>query len=636
MYSPDVSVIIDRLLFQSLVLPINKIQNVHEDAFKPLISLDNLNMTGNLLHHLPFLRDICDTLVTLILLSNQISEIPDLQFIECTKLHKLNLRKNLIIELTNQSLVGLDSLEQLDLSYNLIASIGCHAFWGLSSVKNIALDYNDLRPFPCYCFENKAIKMTIMNLHANKIENVSPSVIKCASPVEILFFGLAQIDNLRFISSLPNLKTLVSAAGKPLTIDNMTFSASFSLEYVKIVSCGLQEFPVLSVSKNVTIKLILNDNQIGCIDVPRITGLEALRYLDLDKNGLRHFPSDSCPRSDPPVATEANFSFPSLKRIYINNNRLEVFPVLPGLANKSLIELNYNIISQFPVQNLARLRTAWCIKMSHNLANSFPDFSMLFANQLAIIHLDNNRIKSIPYAYISTLVHLEELTLDHNLIDALPDMEFCIPQLVHFPLHHNLLQDLGPMIATVGSQWKIINWDISYNNLTTIPKPLLLQLTSLEYLNASCNLIEDMPYLTAVAAKVISVNLSYNHIRIIPAAHMYKLLSLEYLDLQGNLLNEFPFWTLGASTTLYYLNLEDNMLSSLHIDFPKLELSDTAVINIRQNPLLCDQNLCWMRRYKPLVLLRDLTPCVAPAPLVGAVFDDLTDRQLECLCKCVV
>ena len=618
------------------MLPINKIQNVHEDAFKPLISLDNLNMTGNLLHHPPFLRDICDTLVTFILSSNQISEIPDLQFIGCTKLHTLNLRKNLIIELTNQSLVGLDSLEQLDLSFNLIASIGCHAFWGLSSVKNIALDYNDLRHFPCYCFENKAIKMTIMNLNANEIENVSPSAIKCASPVEILLFGLAQIDNLRFISSLPNLKTLVSAAGKALTIDNMTFSASFSLKYINIVSCGLQEFPVLSVSKNVTTHLILNNNRISCIDVTRITGLLVLSELDLNNNDLLHFPFNSCPRSDPVVAVEANFTFPSMTHIQINHNRLEVFPVLPGLANQSLIELNYNSISQFPVQNLAILTTASCIKLSHNSANSFPDFSMLSTNQLAIIHLDNNRIKSIPYAYISTLVNLEELTLDNNYIDALPDMEFCIPQLVHLPLHHNLLQDLSPMIATVGSQWKIINWDISYNNLTTIPKLLLLQLTSLEYLNASCNLTEEMPYLTAVAAKVISVNLSYNHIRIIPAVHMYNLLSLEYLDLQGNLLNEFPFWTLGASTTLYHLNLEDNMLSSLPIDFPELELSDTAVINIRQNPLLCDQNLCWMRRYKPLVLLRDLTPCIAPASLVGAVFDDLTDRQLECLCKCVV
>ena len=549
----------------------------------------------------------------------------------------LYLRGNRITKVTNQTLVGLDSLEQLHLSYNLITTIDCHAFWGLSSVKTIRLDFNDIRDFPCYCFKNNAIKITKMNLMANEIENINPSAIKCASSVEVLHFWAARIDTLDFISFLPNLTTLiVSQNFRILAVDYFTFSVSFALEHIEIVQCNLQEFPLLSVSKNVTTHLILNNNLISCIDVPSITGLLALWKLELNKNHLLHFPSNSCPRSDPVVAVEANFTFPSMTYIQINYNRLEVFPVLPGLANQSLIELNYNNISQFPVQNLAMLTTASCIKLSHNSANSFPDFSMLSTNQLAIIHLDNNRIKSIPYAYISSLVHLEELTLDNNYIDALPDMEFCIPQLVHFPLHHNLLQDLGPMIATVGSQWKIINWDISYNNLTTIPKPLLLQLTSLEYFNASCNLIEVMPYLTAVAANIISVNLSYNHIRIIPAVHMYNLLSLKDLDLQGNLLNEFPFWTLTVSTSLDHVNLQHNILSTLPANFPDLKLGDTTVVDIRQNPLFCDRNLCWMRHYKPLVLVRDLAPCATPTPLVGAVFNTLTDRQLQCLCKYVV
>ena len=549
----------------------------------------------------------------------------------------LYLRGNRITKVTNQTLVGLDHLEQLELSYNLIITIDCHAFWGLSSVKTIALNFNNIIDFPCYCFKNNALKITEMDLMANEIENIHPSAIKCASSVEFLKFWAARLDTLDFILSLPNLtKLVVSLNFKTLAYDNLTFSASFALGHIEIVECRIQEFPVLSVSKNVTTHLILNNNRISCIDVTRITGLLALSELDLNNNDLLHFPSNSCPRSDPVVAVEANFTFPSMTHIQINHNRLEVFPVLPGLANQSLIELNYNNISQFPVQNLAILTTASCIKLSHNSANSFPDFSMLSTNQLAIIHLDNNRIKSIPYAYISTLVHLEELTLDNNYIDALPDMEFCIPQLVHFPLHHNLLQDLSPMIATVGSQWKIINWDISYNYLTAVPKLLLLQLTSLEYFDASCNLIEVMPYLTAVAAKVISVNLSYNHIRIIPAAYMYNLLSLEDLDLQGNLLNEFPFWTLTMSTSLDYVNLKHNILSTLPANFPELKLGDTTVVDIRQNPLFCDKNLCWMRHYKPLVLLRDLAPCGTPTPLVGAVFNNLTDRQLQCLCKYVV
>ena len=300
----------------------------------------------------------------------------------------LDLCKNLITEVTNQTLVGLDSLEQVDLSNNLIITIDCHAFWGLSSVKTIALNFNDIRDFPCYCFKNNAIKITEMDLMANEIENIHPSAIKCASSVEFLNFWAARLDTLDFISSLSNLTKLVLSLNfKTLAFDKLTFSASFALGHIEIVECRLQEFPVLSVSKNVTTLITLNNNRISCIDVPRITGLLALWKLELNNNDLLHFPSNSCPRSDPVVAVEANFTFPSMTHRRINYNRLEAFPVLPGLANQSLIELNHNNISRFPVQNLAMLTTASCIKLSHNSANSFPDFSLLANNQFAIIHL---------------------------------------------------------------------------------------------------------------------------------------------------------------------------------------------------------------------------------------------------------
>ena len=225
------------------MLPINSIQNVHEDAFKPLISVHNLNMAKNLLHKPPFLTDICDTLEALIISNNNISEIPYFHFIGCTIMRRLDLRKNHITKVTNQTLVGLDSLEQLDLSYNLIITVDCHAFWGLSSVKTIALNFNDIRDFPCYCFKNNAIKITKMNLMANEIENINPSAIKCASSVEVLHFWAAKIDTLDFISSLPNLTTLiVSQNFGNLAVDYFTFSVSFALGHIEIVKVIYKNF----------------------------------------------------------------------------------------------------------------------------------------------------------------------------------------------------------------------------------------------------------------------------------------------------------------------------------------------------------------------------------------------------------
>ena len=619
------------------MLPINSIQHVHDDAFKDLSSLQNLNMTGNKLNKPPFLKDICDTLLTIDFSNNQISEITDGHFIGCAKVLSLNLKINLIKELTNLTLIGLDSLEQLQLEKNAISSIECHAFWGLSSVTNIELHNNKLRDFPCYCFRNNSAKMKSITIFVNPIENIDVAAVKCIPSIESIYFHYTAIKNFDFIAFLPNLKSLKLLSAGSFATNIMTFSSSFALNYIQIHYGDLHEFPVFSVSKNITTELDLRYNIISCIDVPRITGLVALRYLNLDYNDLRHFPSHNCPLSDSINVTEASFSFPSLERIQMNYNRLEVFPVLPGLAHLLWVELNNNSISQFPGGNLAILTTVLRLELSHNSANSFPDFSMLpTTNQLAIIYLDNNRINSIAHARISTLVHLQELTLDHNYIDALSDMEFCLPQLWHFPLHHNLLQDLIAMIAQTGGQWKLVKWDISHNNLTNIPKPLMVQLASLEYLDASFNLIEEMPYLTAVAENITHVNLSYNQINTIPTGYMINLLSLEYLDLRENLLTEFPFWTLSVSTALSYLDLQGNMLSTLPRDIVGLKLSDTAVIDIRYNSLLCDQRLCWMRHYKPLWLLRDLSPCVAPAPLVGTAFDDLTDRQLGCLCKSMV
>ena len=614
-------------------MSLNSIQDVHPDAFQNLSYLQNLNMEVNLLTKPPFLGDICDTLLTLRLNNNSINEIPDGHFKGCTKLRTINLRFNSITQLSNQSLIGLDSLDILQLDNNALTDIECYAFWELSSVTSIGLYNNRLQHYPCYCFENQRdIPIQVRN---NPIEKVDAAALKCATNVTELYFSYAHLNNIEFISSIPNLEVLIIELGPVvLAINNMTFSSSFAMRFIAIISCNLNEFPLLNVSKTTATEINLYFNDITCIDVPRITGLVALKALSISKNNLRHFPSTSCPQSKPVNATEASFSFPSLKYIEMYLNKIKVFPVLPGLANEAIVLLYGNGMSQFPMQNMAMLVRVKYLNLKYNLASTFPDFSMLpLTNQLAILYLEYNRIKYIPPAYISSLVRLEQLTLNHNRIKALPEMQFCIPKLWHFPLHSNVLSDLSPMIVQIADKWKIARWNISYNNLTNIPKPLMLQLTNLQHLIASFNIIKEMPYLTAVANKIVYVDLSYNQITVIPAASMKNLRFLTDLDLRGNLVNEFPFWTLVRSASLVNLNLRSNALFTMPRGFPELKLRDTIVIDIRNNPFLCDQRLCWMRHYKPLVLLRDADLCSAPAALVGAVFDELTDTELDCLCK---
>ena len=618
--------------FQRLSLGANNITNIHRHAFDFLISLRVLNLTGNRISDPPYLGYICDTLTNLHIANNQISAIPNGYFTGCYNMRSINFAVNYIRALNNNTLIGLDNVKSISFSRNRLNSIACYSFWTLVSVATITLDFNALHYFPCFTFRSRSVPLESINLGYNPIQYIDPSVVKYASGTKYLSFFYPQFRNINFIQHLPNLVMLSSTLGRTLYLDNTTFSNSHALTHISISLSGVQVFPTLTVSKAITISLKLNTNSISCVDISQISGLYRLQYLNLGGNRLQHFPSMSCSDSAPVNATEATFVFPDLKSILLNGNEILVFPVLPGLADKAGIQVQHNSISQFPVGNLAMLERVHYLNLAYNLADVFPDFSELpTANQLSLLHIHHNKIRSIPYTHISTLLKLEELTLHHNYIGSLPDMEFCILQLRHLPLYNNLLEDLSPMIDETGLHWKITEWDISNNNITSLPVPLLQQLTHLEYLDASFNLMEVMPNLTAVAEKIISVNLSFNHIHTIPETHMRNLTCMKQFDLKGNRLTEFPFWTLPLSATL--LNLQSNLISTVNRHLRDVRLNDSIVIDIRDNPLTCDRKLCWMRGYKSLQLRRNVAPCATPIPLVGAVFDELTDEQLDCLCK---
>ena len=96
--------------------------------------------------------------------------------------------------------------------------------------------------------------------------------------------------------------------------------------------------------------------------------------------------------------------------------------------------------------------------------------------------------------------------------------------------------------------------------------------------------------------KVIdSIELNEIYLQVIIPGTFQELSSLKHLNLSKNRIVDLETGSLGGLTGLLDLQLKENMFSSVEKSV-FAELSRPLILDIRNNPLLCSQNLCWLQR----------------------------------------
>ena len=621
------------MLFQTLVITYNLLEDVEDGALDAMDSLIQLDLASNFLTTAPTISHVCDTLRSLVLRNNSIAEISNFYFSNCSQLTNLDLINNRIAAVYENSLRGLTNIKTLSLASNDIKDVACGAFRDMGRMQKLSITSNYLRELPCFDNSHPDMKLESLNLNRNSITFIAEADVLPLTHLTQMSVANNRLKNLDFLHGVPALQKVWASENPGIMIDPLTFENSFNITTYTMNEAGLLLFPVLRLSKKVIKIINIDTHSLSCVDIDHVAGMGELKELDLARGILERFPDPGCSEYFPGSQTTiANVSFPKLTWVDFTENRLYEFPWLPDMAVNSEIYLNYNQLDLFPPERLGLLRRVRILQISHNKADEFPDFSQLpLSNKLTHLRLSHNMIRSVNHSHISMLQRLYQLTLDNNQIPVLPDMSFAAGSLVEFPLNHNLLPHLDPVISTDDTLWTITDWPVHNSRITTIAKELLEQMSRLRFLRAQHNLITALPFLTAVGSSLEEAYFFGNQIDTVHRANLRGMTALKILNLADNMISSFPFIVLIDMPNIQQLLLQDNAIV-IFADLSWFSAPPSFSLNIRSNPLNCSRELCWLRSFAGFSILKDTYLC-REAPLNTIRFDDITDVQMDCFCK---
>ena len=527
-------------------------------------------------------------------------------------------------------------ISDLNLEGNSVDHISCDTFSDCPELEKLNLRSNQLTTLPCVVSNPETWSLQELNLANNSLTGShDPLVAAHLRNVTALDLsrnaGLTSLENL--ITEMPYIETLELFHTPKLEYNAQVFRNNRNLKSIDCVFSALTIMPLFGAAKATIASLRFLFNEMECVDVEHIIGLHSATSLNFEKNALKAFPDVGCSNQ----STSSNIddiNFPSLKIIRLANNLITKFPLLPGMPNSSVISIPYNRLRQFPAERMALITRVRELRMSHNNAAVFPNFSLEPHYAMTVLELNHNRIFSVPANRLAPLTSIKHLHLNHNNITEIPDLLFAHQTLIKFSIHHNGINDLQPMILSSGKKWKLTYLDVSYNMITQIPQQLLHQFDNIAYLILSNNQIGQMPFMSVVGPTLRDLQLGYNNLTYIPDNCLLGMRMLRSLNLEHNFIHTFPFWRLsdGSLPSIRLFKLNNNDLTNL----PNLDnflIDESLTLNVKSNKFNCTYEICWLKTFERFKLLRDDKLCWDPPALLGKSFQNINFVDLGCYCK---
>ncbi|KAB1671257.1 hypothetical protein [Gossypium barbadense] len=364
-----------------------------------------------------------------------------------------------------------------------------------------------------------------------------------------------QLKNLRTLS-LNNISFLIES-------DNISLTFPL-LESLRLSSCNLTEFPEFIKTKDKLISLELSNNHIHGI-VPNWLWKSTLSQVYLSFNMI-DFPKQ-LPLSD------ANFSFPMLRRLYLGSCNISFFyfdasynnlsgPIPNWLCNMSQLGSFYassnNLSGSIPncLGNMSQFGS-----FGNNFSGMLPKFSK--ATKLQILKISENRLEGKLPRSLAECTQLEVLDVGNNKMnDTFPFWLEKLPYLTVLILRENRFY----------GQIK------HFKHKSVFPTLDVLDIASNQF---SGELSIDFLQPTRLGLLKIAGNKLDGEL----SRSLANCTALEVLDLGNNMVHDtFPFW-LEKLPSLKVLVLRANRfygtISKIDTEcgFPKLRILDIASNN---------------------------------------------------------
>ncbi|KAM3698938.1 hypothetical protein ACJW31_06G224300 [Castanea mollissima] len=466
-----------------------------------------------------------------------------------TKVTEIFLKSNNFIGHIPSSLSFLKDLSSIDLSNNNFEGKIPKFLTNLTKLIEVDLSNNQLTSQIGEFHHSNPLQ--ILRVANNKLYGSIPKSISNFANLRDLdissnnLSGIVDFDKLTKLKYLQDLDLSYNSISLSIKSKlNYTFP---SLQYVKLVSCNIVEFPnFLTLSKKLDFLDLSNNRIYGRIPEWIFEIGENLRYLNLSHNFLsRKFPI-------PPFSTEI---------LFISNNSLigNIPSMICNISSLRLFDLSHNSLSGTLPQclgNISESIQVMDLRMNNfhgAIPNTFAKDNQLITLVFNVLDLGNNKINyRFPY-WLEALPELKVLVLKSNRfygpIENHKTSGNIFSKLRILDLSHNgftgvlprnYFQNLNAMMTKDEGKKQQYMGEIDYYQdlvVMTIPK-VLARLTILRLLNLSHNSLTG-------------------HIPL----SLANLLALESLDLSSHRLIGDIHIQLTSLTFLAKLNLSRNQLT---------------------------------------------------------------------------
>uniref|UniRef100_A0A0R3RQY1 Ig-like domain-containing protein n=1 Tax=Elaeophora elaphi TaxID=1147741 RepID=A0A0R3RQY1_9BILA len=292
------------------------------------------------------------------------------------------------------------------------------------------------------------------------------------------------------------------------------------------------------------------------------------------------------------------------------------------------------------------------LDLSHNKLIDVPNFGYFY--HLKRLDLGYNKISNIPNVALLSLKYLEELNLSHNQISQISEVTFenllslsridfngnqiksfpsslRIPDLRELYLDDNLIEDIPPELLNFSS---LKTLSLAGNRIPHMQAKSLMKCRRLEDLNSAQNSFLEVlrQALREIASTLVKLNLSSTPISMIRSDDFINLLTTQEIDLSNTKIAKIEENSFRNLPKLLKVHLNDNPeLKHIHYDaFQKLpslilvhlhncnlsrlhnlSLPPLRHLTLHGNPLLCDDALTWLQRFRHIIMDREKTRCIS-------------------------
>jgi len=292
----------------------------------------------------------------------------------------------------------------------------------------------------------------------------------------------------------------------------------------------------------------------------------SLKHLVLSNNDLHDVP------------TMAFRQLRELDHVNLNQNNISIIKdgAFWGLSKVTRLTLYDNKISHIHPDAFDGLtKDLLRLNVGRNSLTEIPSESLVPLKNLNQLDLSFNKIKEIKENTFFGLDKLDTLNLDHNKIEVLRNDHFeGMPKVTSLSLDYNKIYKVQPG-AFNGLDEQLQFLSLAANKISTVPTSALRPLHQLNTLHLNDNNISRLE------------ENSFEGF----GEHLHNLW------LQNNKICEIPSGTFEDLTTLEWVKLNNNELTTVRYELIEPILSTLKHIDIYKNPLVCDCEMKWYKKW---------------------------------------